>query len=63
MWVIGLTKTVSFEIFPPHERPPQSVSPRKKGPGRAARLYIFRPKIPLWVNPGGPWNGKGWYIL
>jgi hypothetical protein len=30
---------------------------------RVARCYIFKPKIPIWVNFGGPWNGKGWYIL
>jgi hypothetical protein len=28
-----------------------------------ARWYIFKPKIPIWVNLGGPWNGKGWYIV
>jgi hypothetical protein len=26
-------------------------------------LYIFKPKIPIRVNFGGPRNGKGWYIL
>jgi hypothetical protein len=30
---------------------------------RVARWFIFRPKIPIRVNFGGPWNGKGWYIL
>jgi hypothetical protein len=30
---------------------------------RVARWYIFIPKIPIWVNFGGPWNGKGWYVL
>jgi hypothetical protein len=25
---------------------------------RVARWYIFKPKIPFWVNFGGPWNGK-----
>jgi hypothetical protein len=30
---------------------------------RVARWYIFKPKIPLWVNFGRPWNRKGWYIL
>jgi hypothetical protein len=25
-----------------------------------ARWYIFKPKIPVWVNFGGPRNGKGW---
>jgi hypothetical protein len=30
---------------------------------RVARWFIFKPKIPIWVNFGGPWNGKGWYIL
>jgi hypothetical protein len=24
---------------------------------------IFKPKIPILVNFGGPWNGKGWYIV
>jgi hypothetical protein len=26
-------------------------------------LFIFEPKIPIWVDFGGPWNGKCWYIL
>jgi hypothetical protein len=30
---------------------------------RAARWFIFKPKIPLWVNLGGSCNGKCWYIL
>jgi hypothetical protein len=30
---------------------------------RVARWYILKPQIPLWVNFGGPWNGKCWYIL
>jgi hypothetical protein len=30
---------------------------------RVARWYIFKPKVQIWVNFGGPWNGKGWYIL
>jgi hypothetical protein len=25
--------------------------------------FILKPKIPIWVNFGGPWNGKYWYIL
>jgi hypothetical protein len=25
---------------------------------RVARWYIFKQKIPIWVNFGGPWNGK-----
>jgi hypothetical protein len=29
---------------------------------RVVRWYIFKPKIPIWVNFGGPWNEKGWYI-
>jgi hypothetical protein len=27
-------------------------------PRRVARWYIFKPKIPLWVNYEGPWNWK-----
>jgi hypothetical protein len=30
---------------------------------RVARWFNFKPKIPLWVNFVGPWNGKGLYIL
>jgi hypothetical protein len=30
---------------------------------RVARWFIFKPKILIWVNFGGPWNGKYWYIL
>jgi hypothetical protein len=30
---------------------------------RVARWYIFKPKIPIWVNFGGSWSEKGWYIL
>jgi hypothetical protein len=29
---------------------------------RAARWFILRPKIPIWVYFGGPWNGKCWYF-
>jgi hypothetical protein len=29
---------------------------------RVARWYIMKPKIPLWVNFGGPQIGKCWYI-
>jgi hypothetical protein len=25
--------------------------------------YIFKPKFQIWVDFGGPWNGKRWYIL
>jgi hypothetical protein len=25
---------------------------------RVARGYILKPKIPIWVNFGGPWNEK-----
>jgi hypothetical protein len=30
---------------------------------RTARWYIFKPKIPIWVNFVEPWNGKGRYII
>jgi hypothetical protein len=29
---------------------------------RVARWFIFKPKIPIWVNFGGPWIGI-FYIL
>jgi hypothetical protein len=31
--------------------------------GRVARWHIFKPKIPIWVNFGGSYNGRCWYIL
>jgi hypothetical protein len=30
---------------------------------RVARWFFFKPKIAIWVNFGGLWNGKCWYIL
>jgi hypothetical protein len=30
---------------------------------RVARWYVFKPKIKIWVNFGGPRNEKSWYIL
>jgi hypothetical protein len=30
---------------------------------RVARWYVFKPKISIWVNFGGPWNGKGWHTV
>jgi hypothetical protein len=30
---------------------------------RVARWYIFKTKILICVNIGGPWNGKDWYII
>jgi hypothetical protein len=38
----------------------------QKGKGaesRVARWFVFKPKIPIWVNFGEPWNGKRWHIL
>jgi hypothetical protein len=29
---------------------------------RVARWFVFKPKIPIWVNFGGPCNGKCCYI-
>jgi hypothetical protein len=28
-----------------------------------ARWYVFKPKIQICVNFGGPCNGRCWYIL
>jgi hypothetical protein len=36
---------------------------RKLNDSRVARWFIFKPKIPLWVKFGGPWNGKCCSIL
>jgi hypothetical protein len=32
-------------------------------PIRVARWFVFKPKIPVWVNFGGPLNGKCWHSL
>jgi hypothetical protein len=32
-------------------------------PNRVARWFLFKPKIPIWVDFGGPWIEKCWYIL
>jgi hypothetical protein len=29
---------------------------------RVARCFLFKPKVPIWVNFGGPKIGKCWYI-
>jgi hypothetical protein len=38
-------------------------SRQKWAQSRFARWYIFKPKIPIWINFVGPFNGKCWYIL
>jgi hypothetical protein len=30
---------------------------------KVARWFIFKPKIPIWINFGGYCNGRCWYIL
>jgi hypothetical protein len=30
---------------------------------RVARWFVFKTKIPIWVNFGGSCNGKSWYVL
>jgi hypothetical protein len=30
---------------------------------RVARWFVFTPKVPIWVNFGGPWNGKCQHVL
>jgi hypothetical protein len=31
--------------------------------GRVARWFVFKPKIPIWENSGGPLKEKGLYNL
>jgi hypothetical protein len=28
-----------------------------------AKWFVFKPKMPIWVNFGGPCDGRCWYIL
>jgi hypothetical protein len=30
---------------------------------RVARWHSFKPKVPIWVNFGGPYNGRCWHIF
>jgi hypothetical protein len=30
---------------------------------RVARWFIFKPKIPIWVNFEGLWNGECWHVF
>jgi hypothetical protein len=36
---------------------------KKRNVTSFARWFIFKPKISIWVNFEGPWNGKCRYIL
>jgi hypothetical protein len=36
---------------------------RKERKNGVARWFIFKPKIPIWVNFGGSLNGRCWYIM
>jgi hypothetical protein len=29
---------------------------------KGCQMVILKPTIPIWVNFGGPWNGKCWNI-
>jgi hypothetical protein len=35
----------------------------KHGAHQGCQMVYFRTKKKIWVNFGGPWNGKGWHIL
>jgi hypothetical protein len=28
---------------------------------QGCQMVYFHTKISIWVNFGGPWNGKGWF--
>jgi hypothetical protein len=46
------------------ENSPKKQNVTKRGiKSRVARWHVLKPKIPIWINFGGPWNGKCWYIL
>jgi hypothetical protein len=30
---------------------------------RVARWFVFKPKIPIWVNFEELWNGDGWNVF
>jgi hypothetical protein len=31
--------------------------------GQGCQMFVFKPKTKIWVNFGGSWNEKSWYIL
>jgi hypothetical protein len=57
----GFEKSSSKKVFV--DLPSDSVLRLDLVRSRVARWYIFKPKIPIWVFIGGPWNGKCLYIL
>jgi hypothetical protein len=40
-----------------------ALPPVKASAARVARWCIFKPKIPIWINFGGSYNERCWYIL
>jgi hypothetical protein len=42
---------------------PRGFSISLQGCSRVARWYIFKPKILIWVNSEGSYNGTCWYII
>jgi hypothetical protein len=59
-----MEKLEIFSMTSQHQRDPRkSFFSCHVAPCRVARWSVFKPKIRIWANFGGPWNGKCWYIL
>jgi hypothetical protein len=56
-WIVGncLSGTASHFIM--------VIASNARQFSRVARWYIFKQKIQIWANFGGPWNEKSRYIL
>jgi hypothetical protein len=61
--VIFLSYLKCVVLVTPIFSPPPPSESQQQSASRVARWHIFKPKIPIWVNFGGPWVGKCWYIL
>jgi hypothetical protein len=61
---ISLLFNIVVYLFQPSmaDDPPSSSSENLTYQSWVARCYIFQPKILIWVNFGGSWNVKGWYV-
>jgi hypothetical protein len=54
---IDLIMKLDWPDFAVHAHANQ-INQLKPVPVRVARWFHFRPKMPVWVYFGGPWNGK-----
>jgi hypothetical protein len=65
-WTVAFGQSSSNDHYSPYISSPIKCSGQKVSsmyPTSVARWYIFKPKIPTWVNFGRSCNGRCWYFL